>query len=202
MPQRNNQLLGYNRAIMQRFYSFIIAFHLTVFSLMAEAKVDPPNYDFSLNKFQLFMPGSLLTEIEKKYKFKEVIFKNGPFVTYKFYIEHIRYRFALLAQFKDGKVVDFYARLPQYFLHNIFHQSLINRLGPQDKYKKVDEHAVYIWNNKNNLKHIYSGACTITCFPIFYAVKPVTKNNNNYKAVVDRVLSSEQSFTTTLSPKK
>jgi hypothetical protein len=137
------------------------------------SKVDPPNYDFSVNKFQLFMPGKKLSDIEKVYKFKELTFKSSQFITYKFYVEHIRYRFPIFVQFKDNIVTDFFARLPQYFLHDIFHQSLINRIGPQDVYKKVDEHAVYVWKNKNGLKHSYSGTCTITCFPLYYAVRKV-----------------------------
>lgn len=178
---------------MQLIWTFFTIFFLSAPQQKALAKVDPPNYNFSVDKFQLFMPGKSLAEIEKSYKFKEVVFKDDQFITYKFYIEHIRYRFALLAQFKDGKVTDFHARLPQYFLHNIFHQSLINRLGPQDQYKKVNEHAIYIWKNKNNQKHIYSGACTITCFPIFYAVKPVTHQyGGDYKAVIDRSLLAEE----------
>jgi hypothetical protein len=142
-----------------------------IFSFSLHAKVDPPNYDFSLDKFESFMPGKKLEDIEKEYKFKELTFKNGKFLTYKFYISHIRYKFAIFVQFQDGVVVDFMARLPQYFLHDIFHQSLINRIGAQDVYKRVEEHAVYIWKDKNGLRHDYSGACTITCFPIYYAVR-------------------------------
>ena len=117
------------------------------------------------------MPGSPLLNIEKEYPLKELVFKSESFKTYKFQIEHIRYRFPILVQFHKDIVTDFHAKLPSYFLHDIFHQSLINRIGVQDVYKKVEEQAIYIWNNKKNRKHYYSGACTITCFPIFYAVQ-------------------------------
>lgn len=153
-------------------------------------KVDPPNYDFSVNKFDIFMPGSKLSDIEKVYKKKELVFKEDPFTTFKFYIEHIRYKFAILVQFNNGIVTDFHARLPQYFLHNIFHQSLITKLGPQDVYKKVDEHAVYIWKNKKNIKHIYSGACTITCFPIHYSAKKLGNElTGEFKSIIEKLES-------------
>lgn len=154
----------------------------------ASAKVDPPNYDFSLDKLKIFMPGQSLKEIEKEYPKKELVFKNPPFMTYKFYVEHIRYRFAILVQFKGDVVTDFHARLPAYFLHDVFHQSLINRLGNQDVYKKVEEQATYVWNNKDGNKHIYNGGCSMTCFPIFYAVKP-TKHQfgMGYKAVIEKL---------------
>lgn len=131
------------------------------------AKVEPPNYNFSLNKFDEYMPGNILP----KEKQKHLTFNKNGFKTHKIYIEHIRYKFPLFVQTKDNKIVDFFARLPAYFIHDLFHQSLINKLGNQDVYKKVEEQAVYVWKNKNNLRHYYSGACSITCFPIYYAVK-------------------------------
>lgn len=138
------------------------------------------------------MPGSTLEKIEKVYKFKELTFNDKGFKTYKFYIEHIRYRFPIFAQFKNNIVVDFVARLPAYFLHDIFHQSLINRLGNQDVYKKTEESAIYIWKNHQGLKHIYSGGCSITCFPIYYAVEKVEhKNGNGYRSVMQKI-STEQ----------
>lgn len=117
------------------------------------------------------MPGNFMQDIDKVYPKKELVFKTEQFVTYKYYISHIRYKFPILVQFHKGKVTDFHAKLPQYFLHDIFHQSLINRIGKQDIYKKIEEQAIYIWKNKNGKRHYYAGACTITCFPIYYAVK-------------------------------
>jgi hypothetical protein len=154
----------------------------------ALALVEPPNYDFSIDKFQLFMPGKAYTEIEKVYGKGDLLFKKGQFTTYKFYIEHIRYKFPILVQTKDGKVTDFHANLPTYFLHDIFHQSLINRIGMQDKYLHVDEQAVYIWNNKDGVKHVYSGACSITCFPIFYAARQATHQfGMSYKPLLEQL---------------
>lgn len=133
------------------------------------SKVDPPNYDFSLDELALFMPGSPLSKIEEKYGKAPPYEKTGKSEIYRFYVKQIRYVFPVFVQVIEGKSVDFYAKLPSYFLHDIFHQSLINRLGKQDKYIKKERHALYIWNNKNNLKHTYHGACTITCFPIYYS---------------------------------
>jgi hypothetical protein len=162
---------------------------LLILSTSLWSKVDPPNYDFSLDKFKLFMPGGTLAKIEKEYKLKELMFKDNRFKTYKFFVEHIRYKFPIFVQFKAGVVTDFHARLPAYFLHNIFHQSLINRLGAQDIYKKTDEQALYIWKNKNKLHHSYSGACSITCYPIFYAVRPTNhKFGNGYQALINKFI--------------
>lgn len=169
----------------------VIILCFTLLTQIAWGKVDPPNYDFSVDKFQDFMPGKKISAINKKYKFSEVIFKGGAFVTYKYYVEHIRYRFPILVQFINGEVTDFYARLPYYFLHDIFHQSLINRYGAQDFYQKTEESAIYVWKNKNNIKHIYSGACTITCFPIFYSAIPVNhKYGDSFKPIIKRMQES------------
>lgn len=147
-------------------------------------KVDPPNYDFSLNKFDEFMPGKTLSAENQK----GLTFNNNGFKTYKIYIEHIRYKFPLFVQTKNNVVTDFFARLPSYFLHDIFHQSLINRLGNQDVYKKVEEQAVYVWKNKNNMRHFYSGGCSITCYPIYYSVKTNDeKFGANFKPLIQKL---------------
>lgn len=160
---------------------FFPLFLFLLFSIKyVESKVEPPNYDFSLDKFQDFMPKKTRDEIEKKYPKSTVVYKKGDFQIKRYYVAHIRYRFPIFVQFHKGIVIDFFARLPQYFLHDIFHQSLINRIGKQDIYKKLEEQAVYIWKNKTGNKHIYSGACTITCYPIFYSVNQVENLPKSY----------------------
>src|SRR5690606_27784375 len=134
-------------------------------------QIEPPNYNFSLDELKIFYPDSTLNEIEKKYQKTEVVFNTPPFLVKRYEITHIRYKFPVLVQYFEGKVLDFYARLPDYFLHNVFHQSLINRYGKQDEYLKVEEQALYRWNNKDGLKIVYSGGCTITCFPIFMTIQ-------------------------------
>lgn len=160
---------------------------ISLSSLTTLSKVKAPNYDFSMKKFDIFMPGAKIADIEKEYSYKKLVFKSTQFQTYKFFIEHIRYKFAILVQFNNGVVTDFHARLPQYFLHDIFHQSLINRLGKQDIYKKVEEQATYIWKSEKGLEHTYSGACTITCYTIYYAVKKLAHNlRGEYKSILDK----------------
>lgn len=140
------------------------------------------------------MPTSKLSVIDQKYKNKKVVFKSGGFITYKYYVEHLKYKFPILVQTLNGQVTDFYTKLPSYFLHDVFHQSIINRFGKQDFYKKTEESALYIWKNSknlNNLKIIYSGACTITCFPLFYSVVPVNHNyGSSFKPVLKKMQES------------
>ena len=140
------------------------------------AKVEAPNYDFSLNTLADFFPEKPISELEKKYGKHEVVGNKNGVETMKYYVAHIRYKFPVIVQTKDGKVLDFFAKLPSYFLHDVFFQSLVNRMGKQNTYKKVGEEAVYIWE-KDSLKHVYSGACTITCFTVFYTVSPIGKTN-------------------------
>ena len=42
-----------------------------------------------------------------------------------------------------------------------------------------------IWKNEKGLKHSYNGVCSITCFPVFYAVE---KNNHAYGGGYESVL--------------
>lgn len=136
------------------------------------AKVEAPNYNFDLNTFNDFMPEKKLSDIESKYSKGEVMKDTSGIQTIKFNVSHVRYKFPVFVQARDGIVLDFFARLPSYFLHDVFHQALINRHGKQTTYKKVLEEAYYIWE-KAPLRHVYSGACTITCFPIFYTVHSI-----------------------------
>ncbi|MBI2522185.1 MAG: hypothetical protein HYV97_17330 [Bdellovibrio sp.] len=138
-----------------------------IWSPLVSSKVDPPNYNFGLEQLNQFRPGSTKEDIEKSNKNGEIIEQRGERAVVKYYVAHLRYKFPIFVQFYQGKVLDYYARLPQYFLHDVFHQSLINRFGKQNKYFKKEESALYEWENKENMKIIYQGACTITCFPIY-----------------------------------
>ncbi len=141
------------------------------------AKVEKPNYDFSTATLEDFFPGKKIDGIETKYGKGENIHEIQGNQTKKFYVAQIRYKFPVMVQAKEGAILDMFARLPSYFLHDIFFQSLVNKLGKQTSYKKIGEEAVYVWE-QTPLRHVYSAACTITCFPIFYSVMPIDKNFN------------------------
>lgn len=157
------------------------------------AVITPPNYNFSLDTFADFAPGADLEGLKTKYGKSFFMNEDGGIKTYKFYVSHIRYKFPVIVQTTNGKVIDFFALLPTYFLHDVFHQSLINRIGKQDRYKKIEENALYIWNSKNGIKHIYSGTCTITCFPLYYSQIPdqIPPQTNNFKPLIEQYLKIE-----------
>lgn len=145
---------------------FIFAIFFTLV-YTAKALVEEPNYDFTFDKFETFLPGQTLEQVKLKYPSVKLINKSGSTETYEVDIIHVRYKFPLYFQIKDSKIVDYYAKLPSYFLHDTFHQSLINRFGKQNKYYNLNNHSYYIWNNAKGLTVTYNGACTITCFPVF-----------------------------------
>ena len=167
----------YNGAMIKGQF-FILIFILIILLLascpIVLCKVDPPNYNFSLDRLNQFKPGNSKEEIEKENKKGEIIEQQGERAVIKYYITHLRYKFPIFVQFYQGKVLDYYARLPQYFLHDVFHQSLINRFGKQNKYFKKEESALYQWENKENMKIVYHAACTITCFPIYLSMITMT----------------------------
>lgn len=148
----------------------LTTFLFLTLSFKLSAKVEPPNYNFSLDNLEVFSPGKNLAEITSVAGQGEIIRKEGTLLTKKFYVDHIRYKFPVIVNFAQDKVVDMYAVLPSYFLHNVFHQSIINRYGKQDEFININGTSVYIWKNKNNKKIIYSSACTITCFPLYYSL--------------------------------
>ncbi len=162
---------------------------MLILSQNVSAAVDAKNYNFSLDQLKAFMPGEQLATLDATNKTKTYLYARGKYKVYKYYITQLRYKFPVMVQAtKKGQITDFHAKLPSYFLHNLFHQALINRLGKQNQYKLSDEHAVYVWNNVNNNQHIYSGGCSITCFPIYYSVKTNTLNaDGNYHAIIKQL---------------
>jgi hypothetical protein len=144
---------------------------LILLALPLHAKVDPQNYDFSTDTLAEFFPGQTLATIEAKYGKGELMRDKNGTRTLRFWVSQIRYKFPVLVQVDQEKVLDMFATLPSYFLHDIFHQSLIKRWGKQQKYKRVDEEAYYRWEDADKIMH-YSASCTITCFPVYFSVGP------------------------------
>lgn len=149
----------------------MFAFFLVIFMNSAVAKVDPPNYDFTLDTLKAYMPGSAYDP--KKDKMKPTLYKGSKKTAiYLINITYSRYKFPMYLQVSDGVITDFYATLPTYFLDNLFHADLIKRYGKQDIFKKPEKTAVYVWKPKADRKVgiVYSSTCTVTCFPLFLTV--------------------------------
>lgn len=155
------------------------------------AAVDPPNYNFSLDQLAAFSPRKTISAIDSQFK-QEIIDSKSETQVLKYNISYLRYKFPVFVQAHNNVITDNFVRLPSYFLHDVFHQSLINRLGPQTLYKKEEESATYIWSNINGIKHIYHSTCTITCFPVYYAQIPIKKPNGakDYKPLIQKMLDS------------
>ena len=171
-------------------YLITIIVAIPILVNQVSGKVEPPNYNFSLDSLQFFQPKSSYKALVKKYGKGEMVETKGEIKTLKYYISQIRYKFPVYVQIKDDEILDFFAKLPSYFLHDIFHQSLINRYGKQDSYFKKEANAVYQWNNKKGIKHIYSGACSITCFPVYYAGVIAVSDEGlvDYKPMIEKFL--------------
>ncbi len=155
---------------MSKIYLLTIVLTFQFFVNTAKALIEEPNYNFTFDKFEVFNPGKNLSDIKKTYPKVKLINKSGSTELYEVDIIHQRYKFPLYFQIKEQKVVDYFARLPNYFIHDTFHQSLINRFGKQNKFYNKNSTSFYMWSNANGNIITYSGACTITCFPIFVHV--------------------------------
>lgn len=154
---------------------------------------ETPNYNFSLDSLGAFMPGTELAQIRAgEHGPGERMKQTANTEIHKFYVAHIRYKFPVFVQTHQGRVVDFMARLPNYFLHDVFHQSLINRYGKQDRYFKKEPHAIYRWNDVEGNGLTYAGACTITCFPIYLAVTANQVNIGGYQSIPEQFSSLSQ----------
>lgn len=147
-------------------YSFLLIVSLNSFS-----EVKPPNFDFKFDELKNFMPGAKKKDIDNRYPQNNLTKLSKNLTAYRYEIKNLRYSLKIYVQYRNNQVTDFYLSLPSYFSHDVFHASIIKRFGKQDLYKKIEEQAVYLWNKKTKELHFYSGACTITCFPIYYSVQ-------------------------------
>ena len=145
-----------------------------------------PNYDFSIDNLEVFFPNSTQEEIEKKVGKGSIIKSKENLVIKKYYVAQLRYKFPVFVQFYQNQSVEFFARMPSYFLHDLFHQALINRYGKQNRYIRIENSALYIWENAKNNQIVYNGMCTVTCFPQFLSVaKKDTQEINDYRSLLD-----------------
>lgn len=137
------------------------------------SQVQAPNYNFSLDQLEKFLPNTPLDQLVEEFgPGEDIKLPGAKAIIKRYYVAHIRYKFPVFVQIQNDRIIDMFARLPSYFLHDVFHQSLINRYGKQQSYLNRDEHAVYQWKRENGMVHTYAGACAITCFPIYYTVAP------------------------------
>jgi hypothetical protein len=166
----------------------MLLFFLAV-SLPSWGKVEPYNYNFSLEILDDFWPEKSEQSIEAKYKKGVLISKKEDYRIVKYVVNHQRYTFPILVQYFKEKSVDFYIRLPSYFIHDIFHESLVKKLGKQDTYSKYEESASYSWKNAKECKHYYRAECTITCFPIFYSVVSNKSDLPSYQPIIKQMLN-------------
>lgn len=153
------------------------------------AKVESPNYHFDTDSLFDFFPGKNLSVLETKLGKGEILSEESGLQTIRYYVSEPKYKFPVIVHARDGVIEDFLARLPSYFLHDIFFQSLVNNYGKQKIYKRFNEEAFYVWEQEN-FKHVYSAACTITCFPIFYSVEKI---GTSEKSILQKMKNAARS---------
>jgi hypothetical protein len=132
------------------------------------------------------MPGKKKAEIDKVNKSGTHQFGKDRGTIWKYKVSHLRYVFDMYIQFQDEIVTDIYVMLPSYFLHDIFHQTIIDKYGMQDKYLNENEHSIYVWSKVKGMRVFYEAACTIQCFPIYYSVVglEIVKNMNGFTPII------------------
>jgi len=149
--------------------SLLFSLVLLLMTNPTQSKIEPPNYNFSLDRLAVFYPKSPVEKMSELHGEPEVYLTEGSRKILRFSIKHERYNFPVFVEVENNISVSFFTSLPTYFLHDLFHQSLINRYGPQQKFTHLEGKSVYQWTLPE-MKLIYAGTCTITCFPLYFAV--------------------------------
>ncbi len=149
----------------------ILFFYCCSFATVTDtfARTSLPNYQLSLDTLQLFAPGNKQADLENKWGKGLLVARLGPTTIYRFSLKYEQYHFPIWVQIFQEQTLDFFAQLPSYFLHDLFYQAIINRQGKPDIHFLQENNAVYWWQQKNNVQHLYGASCTIICFPLYYA---------------------------------
>lgn len=160
----------------------IITFLLISFPILA--KVDAPDYSFTFDKLAPILPGKNKKLLDKKTWPLKLINKEQMINTYEGKLHHKNYNFTFFISTENEKILELFVKLPSYFLHDLFHQSLINRFKKQNKFYNQNSRSIYIWNNTDIGKITYTANCTITCFPDFLHIiskeKSLDKKFNSF----------------------
>lgn len=141
-----------------------------LFSTIIHAAITPPNYDFTLNSLETFLPGKSIEEVKKANPKFKTIEDNGDAKTYLFIIKKPNYKLDIYTQVKKDVITDLYVRLPQHFVHDILLKDLQTKWKKQDRFVRKDGSALYTWMNRDNFNILYHGTCSITCFPMFLEI--------------------------------
>lgn len=149
-------------------------FFLLLFNLV-HAGITPPNYDFSLNTLELFLPGKLIEDVKKANPKFKIVEENGEKKILLFQYKRPNYILDLYTQVNKDKITDLYVRLPQHFIHDSFLKELQTKWKKQDRFTRKDGSALYTWFNRDNFNIIYQGSCSITCFPMFIEIMSTDK---------------------------
>ena len=122
------------------------------------------------------MPGKNIEEVKKTNPKFDLFSDNGDQKIFRFKLLRANYSLDLYTQVKKDLITDLFVRLPQHFLHDLFLKELQTKWKKQDKFKRHDRSAVYVWLNRDNTNIIYHGSCSITCFPMFIEIVSIDKS--------------------------
>lgn len=177
------------------FYSFFL-FPFLIFvifqSSSLNAKTQRYNYDFMSEVIKNFRTLSL-SDLEKKYPKKEVIFEDKKSSIIKFSLKVSGHFFPVFIQTQNKEKSDFYISLPTYFLHDPFLEVLKKDAGKESSFLTKETSALYIWENTNS-KKVYNSDCTITCFPVYYTEilkNPSSSNTILTNSIWQKIIQNE-----------
>lgn len=135
----------------------------------AEQK-DLAAYTLVIESLKNFSPGSAIKMIQEEYGKGREYFRDGDDSIYRFILPGKKFNVTLFVRFKGDVATALWASLPTHLQHHLFHQALIAKHGKQDRYFKKENSGVYIWERDKNTRLIYSGQCTLFCFPLYLAI--------------------------------
>lgn len=96
-----------------------------MFSINLFGKVQTPSYESILKAFDDFMPSQNFETIEKKYGKGKLQNLNKTLTEYKFNLKAQGFTFPIFIQVYQSKVVDFFSKLPSFFITTNFIKQLL-----------------------------------------------------------------------------
>ncbi len=85
-------------------------------------------------------------------------------------------------QIEKGIIQDLYVRFPNNYSHDDLLKTLQDKFKKQQRYYKIPNNALYVWNNVDfqgkMINIIYHGSCSFTCFPMGLHLISTTASQN------------------------
>lgn len=155
-------------------------FHFVILtSLLCQLNTFGANKDFNLELFAPLLPGQNWESTSKQLKKVETLQEQGSSKIIKaIFFDDQKNMFQAFVQINQNIISDSFIRPPTHMDHNEFLKALQKKYGKQNFFKNKDRSSMYVWDKIPDLKIVYQGSCSLSCFAMFISFASLQNKSN------------------------